>query len=91
MTHLEDPRIRGLLILLHEEAVTCHEVAVDDCRRRLEAALDVFRRRNEHKDSQQLLGQLEDPNLDPKEEAETLEALLRKARQRHGLSAPMDG
>jgi DNA primase len=91
MVHFEDPQIRGLLILLNEEAVTRHEVAVEDCRQRLEAVLDVFRRRHDHKDAQNMLGKLEEPNLDPKEEAETLEALLRKARQRHGISAPMDG
>jgi len=91
MVHFEDPQIRGLLILINEEAVTRHEVAVEDCRQRLEAVLDVFRRRHDHKDAQNMLGKLEEPNLDPKEEAETLEALLRKARQRHGISAPMDG
>lgn len=91
MVHFEDPKIRGLLILLNDEAVTRHEVAVDDCRRRLEAVLDVFRRRHEQKGAQQLLVKLDDKNLDPKEEAETLEALLRQARQRHGISAPMDG
>ncbi len=91
MVHFEDPRIRGLLILLNEEAVTRHEEAVDDCRSRLDAVLGVFRRRYQNQDAQQLLVKLEEPNLDPKEEVEALEALLRQARQRHGISGPMDG
>ena len=91
MVHFETSATRSLLTLIDEQTNLKQVEAALDCRARLDLVLEIFRRRAEHQGDRHMIGQLEDSNLDLTEEAHALEELLRKARQRHGISAPTDG
>ncbi len=91
MVHFETTATRSLLMLIDEQTNLKQVEAALDCRQRLDLILEIFRRRADHHGERQLIGELEDSKLDSTEEVFALEELLRKARQRHGISAPTDG
>lgn len=85
MVLLEDPELKRLLVWLYDEAEQKQQVAGDDTQLQLNRVLAIFRSRREAADKRQIVGRLQEGNLDQAEEVTALAELLNAARRRTGV------
>ncbi len=88
LSELEEADLKNLLVTLEEYG---REKAARDPELQLEDVLRAFRRRRAKSQSQMVLAQLEQSDLDEQKEVDLLEQILNQSRQRQGISAPTDG
>ena len=98
MLTLDDPELKGLVDFLSEEATSKKEASIGDAtsisvsvQEQFDTVIAAFNKVVEAHGDRAKLSELQQKKLDEKEEAHALEELLRQARQRQGLQAPMDG
>jgi DNA primase len=88
LSELEEADLKNLLVTLDEHG---RQKAASDPELQLEDVLSAFRRRRAKSESQMVLAQLEQSDLDEGKEVDLLEQILNQSRQRQGISAPTDG
>lgn len=96
MLSIEDTSLKNVLDQLSHDWQLKQEMALShgqqlNTRKLFDEVVRQFNEKQIASGHRQLIGQMEQGGLDEMEEQQALEALLIQARQRHGLTPPMDG
>lgn len=91
MSHLDEPRMRNLLVDLDEQAQHKQETSQKTPCERFEQVVRNLRCKAVQEESRRMQVSLETQQLEPQEQLSTLEQMIAKQRDRLGLSAPTDG
>jgi hypothetical protein len=88
---LEDSTLKDLVIQLDEQANAKQTQSGFDLRWQLDVVLGEFKKRQNSTGHRQLIGRLEQKQMDTREEEIALTELLEIMRQRKSISAPTEG